>query len=157
MPCDRPANLEELALATVGPDVYRILIEGYTAKQWGRHPRDLPASILRRFPLRRTFEDRYFGGCPYSGVPENGYTELVERLLEGTQVELGVTISAGNWRRHARRLVFTGSIDAYYAHSQGALEYRTVKLKHCVADRDALQDAAVVNYCDREVPHTRHN
>ncbi len=153
-PCKRPSNLEELALASVGPGIYRLLIEGYTTKQWGRHPRELPASILRRFPLRRSFEDRYFGDCPYSGIPQNGYTELVECLLDGTPVEIGVAFPREKWRRYARRLIFTGSIDVYFQQRLGVLEYRTVKFKHFSADRERYQ-VAQMNYCDQEVPYTR--
>jgi len=155
VPCKRPANLEELALASVGPDIYRLLIEGYSAKQWGRHPRELPASILRRFPLRRSFEDRYFGNCRYSGVPESGYTELVQCLLDGTPIELNTAFPGETWRRYARRLIFTGSIDVYFQQKLGMLQYRTVRFKHYAADCQRRQDAAQVNYCDCEVPYTR--
>jgi UDP-galactopyranose mutase len=154
---DRPAdNLEEQALTLVGPDIYNLLIKEYTRKQWQREPKDLPAFIIKRLPMRWTYNDNYFGDR-YQGIPVNGYTELVKNMLDGIDVELGVDYFKD--RAHldslANRIVFTGRIDEFFDYSHGELEYRTLDFEHETLDTDNYQGNAVINYCDADVPWTR--
>lgn len=154
---DRPAaNLEEQALTLVGPDIYNLLIKEYTRKQWQREPCDLPAFIIKRLPMRWTYDDDYFGDR-YQGIPVNGYTELVKNMLSDIDVEVGVDYFKD--RAHldgcADRVVFTGRIDEFFDYTHGELEYRTLDFEHQTLDTDNYQGNAVINYCDADVPWTR--
>ena len=151
-----PKNLEEQALALVGQDVYEKLVEGYTRKQWGRECKDLPAFIIKRLPLRYTYDNNYFNDR-YQGIPVGGYTAIVEKMLEGTEVRTGIDFF--EFRKEnpeiAEKIIFTGMIDEYFGYQLGALEYRSVRFETEVLDMDNYQGNAVVNYTDREVPYTR--
>jgi len=151
-----PKNLEEQALSLVGTDVYEKLIKGYTEKQWGRDCKDLPAFIIKRLPLRFIYDNNYFNDR-YQGIPIGGYTEIVEKMLEGSQVELGVDYFEFK-KQHpdiAEKTIYTGMIDEYFDFKLGHLEYRTVRFETEVLDTDNYQGNAVVNYTEREVPYTR--
>lgn len=151
-----PANLEEQALSLVGTDVYEKLIKGYTEKQWGRDCKELPAFIIKRLPLRFTYDNNYFNDI-YQGIPIGGYTEIVRKMLEGSEVITGVDYF--QFRKDnpdiAGTTVFTGMIDEYFDFCYGHLEYRTVRFETEVHDVDNYQGNAVVNYTEREVPWTR--
>lgn len=151
-----PRNLEEQALMLVGKDIYERLIKGYTEKQWGRDCRDLPASIIRRLPVRLVFDNNYFND-PYQGIPIGGYNLLIERLLEGIETRVGVEFATlrDHWREMAGKLVYTGPIDEYFDYCYGNLQYRTVKFETEVLDTPNYQGNAVVNYTERDVPYTR--
>ena len=151
-----PRNLEEQALMLVGKDIYERLIKGYTEKQWGRDCRDLPASIIRRLPVRLVFDNNYFND-PYQGIPIGGYNRLVERLLNGVETRTGVDFAElrDSWREMADRLVYTGPIDEYFGYCYGNLQYRTVNFETEVLDTPNYQGNAVINYTEREVPYTR--
>lgn len=151
-----PKNLEEQALSLVGTDVYEKLIKGYTEKQWGRDCKDLPAFIIKRLPLRFIYDNNYFNDR-YQGIPIGGYTEIVEKMLEGSQVELGVDYFEFKKLHHdiAEKTIYTGMIDEYFDFKLGHLEYRTVRFETEVLDTDNYQGNAVVNYTEREVPYTR--
>ncbi len=151
-----PKNLEEQAISLVGTDIYQKLVKGYTEKQWGRDCRDLPAFIIRRLPVRFTFDNNYFN-AKYQGIPMGGYTGLVEKLLEGIDVRLNVDYLENRQELDAlaKKTVYTGPIDAFYGFSQGPLEYRSVRFETEVLDTPNFQGNAVVNYTDRETPWTR--
>lgn len=153
---EEPRNLEEQALSLVGRDVYEKLVKGYTEKQWGRDCKDLPAFIIRRLPLRFTYDNNYFNDR-YQGIPMGGYTRIIEKLLEGAEVRTGVDYlkERETYECAAGKIVFTGMIDEYYGYRLGALEYRSVRFETEVLDCDNYQGNAVVNYTDREVPYTR--
>ncbi len=153
---ETPRNLEEQAISLVGKDIYEKLIKGYTEKQWGRACTELPASIIRRLPVRLRFDNNYFN-ARYQGIPEEGYTRLVERMLEGTEVRLNTDYFAdrATFDALADKVVFTGAIDRYFDYCFGALEYRRVRFETEVLDADNYQGVAVVNYTEREVPYTR--
>lgn len=149
-------NLEEQALSLVGKDIYELLIKGYTEKQWGRPCNQLPAFIIRRLPVRLTFDNNYFNDS-YQGIPIGGYNKLTERLLDGSEVMLGTDFFAerNRWEGIADKVVFTGKIDEYYQYRFGKLEYRTVRFETEVLDTPNHQGNAVVNYTSAEVPFTR--
>lgn len=151
-----PKNLEEQAISLVGTDIYEKLIKGYTEKQWGRDCKDLPAFIIRRLPVRLTFDNNYFNAL-YQGIPIGGYTKLVENLLRGIEVRLNTDYLADRDALSllARKTVYTGAIDAYFAYKLGPLEYRSVRFETEVLDIPNFQGNAVVNYTDRETPWTR--
>ena len=151
-----PKNLEEQALSLVGRDVYEKLIKGYTEKQWGRECRDLPAFIIRRLPLRFTYDNNYFNDR-FQGIPIGGYTRLVEKLLEGTPVRLGTDYLEHKEELNelADKILYTGMIDRYYDYALGVLEYRSVRFETEELDMENYQGNAVVNYTEREVPYTR--
>ena len=151
-----PANLEEQALSLAGRDVYEKLVKGYTEKQWGRDCKELPAFIIRRLPLRFTYDNNYFNDR-YQGIPIGGYTAVVEKLLEGAEVRTGVDFlkEREQYEVLADQIIYTGMIDEYYGYRLGALEYRSVKFETEVLDCDNYQGNAVVNYTEREVPYTR--
>jgi len=151
-----PQNLEEQALSLVGRDVYEKLIKGYTEKQWGRDCKDLPAFIIRRLPCRFVYDNNYFNDR-YQGIPEGGYTQMVEKMLSGVEVRLNVDYF-DLIREHpqiAGKIVFTGCIDEFYHYKLGALQYRSVRFETEELDCDNYQGNAVVNYTAREVPYTR--
>lgn len=151
-----PQNLEEQALSLVGTDVYEKLIKGYTQKQWGRDCKELPAFIIKRLPLRFTYDNNYFNDR-YQGIPIGGYTKIVEKMLEGSDVLLDTDYFEfiKDNEGIADKVLFTGMIDEYYDFCYGHLEYRTVRFETEVLDCDNYQGNAVVNYTDREVPYTR--
>jgi len=151
-----PANLEEQAISLVGSDIYNILVKGYTEKQWGRKCRELPASIIKRLPVRFTFDNNYFNDT-YQGIPVGGYNRLIEKLTEGSDLLTGTDwfSDSGHFRSMAEKTVFTGAIDQYYGYRFGKLEYRTVRFEHTVLDTDNFQGVAVMNFTDAETPYTR--
>ena len=151
-----PKNLEEQAISLVGTDIYEKLVKGYTAKQWGRPCTELPAFIIRRLPVRFTYDNNYFNAL-YQGIPNGGYTAMVERMLEGVEVRLGVDYLKEKPALDALadRVVYTGAIDAYFGYKLGALAYRSVRFETEVLDTDNYQGNAVVNYTDAETPYTR--
>ncbi len=151
-----PKNLEEQAISLVGTDIYEKLIRGYTEKQWGRPCTELPAFIIRRLPVRLTFDNNYFN-ARYQGIPMGGYTRMVEKMLEGTEVRLGVDYleHKAEYDALADKVVFTGPIDEYFGYCLGHLEYRSIRFETEVLDMPNYQGNAVVNYTDRETPYTR--
>ncbi|MBP5154180.1 MAG: UDP-galactopyranose mutase [Lachnospiraceae bacterium] len=151
-----PHNLEEQAISLVGTDIYEKLVKGYTEKQWGRPCTELPAFIIRRLPVRLTFDNNYFNAL-FQGIPIGGYTRLVERMLEGIEVRLGADYLADRaaWRALAKTVVYTGSVDSYFDCCYGPLSYRSVRFETEVLDTPNFQGNAVVNYTDRETPYTR--
>lgn len=151
-----PKNLEEQALSLVGRDVYDKLIKGYTEKQWGRDCKDLPSFIIKRLPLRFTYDNNYFNDR-YQGIPVGGYTKIVEKLLEGTEVRLNTDYlsSREEYDGLADKIIYTGMIDQFYDYKLGVLEYRSVRFETEELDMENYQGNAVVNYTDREVPYTR--
>ena len=151
-----PQNLEEQALSLVGTDVYEKLIKGYTEKQWGRDCRELPAFIIKRLPLRFTYDNNYFSDR-FQGIPIGGYTRIIEKLLEGSEVMTG-TVYKDFIKENdgiADKTIYTGMIDEFFDYKLGALQYRSVRFETEVLDTDNYQGNAVVNYTDREVPFTR--
>ena len=167
-----PANLEEQALVLVGRDIFEKLVKGYTEKQWGRPCRELPAFIIKRLPLRFTYDNNYFNAL-YQGIPKGGYTKLVENLLKGIEVRLGYEYAGGEIRPmgihaearaakdfctreiSAKKIVYTGPIDAYFNYQMGALKYRSLRFESEWLDIPCFQNTAVVNYTDPETPWTR--
>ena len=151
-----PKNLEEQAIALVGRDIYEKLVKGYTEKQWGRDCRELPSFIIKRLPVRYTFDNNYFNAL-YQGIPVGGYTKLVENLLEGIEVRLDTDYLAEKetYDAMAEQVIYTGPVDAYFGYSLGTLEYRSVRFEQEIMDISNYQGNAVVNYTDRETPWTR--
>lgn len=151
-----PRNLEEQAISLVGTDIYEKLVKGYTEKQWGRPCRELPAFIIKRLPVRFTFDNNYFNAL-YQGIPMGGYTRMVENMLDGIEVRLGVDYLAekNELDALAEKVVYTGAIDAYFGYSLGALAYRSVRFETEVLDMPNYQGNAAVNYTDSETPWTR--
>lgn len=151
-----PTNLEEQAISLVGRDIYEKLIKGYTEKQWGRKATELPAFIIRRLPVRFTFDNNYFSD-KYQGIPIGGYTKLIDKLLAGIEVELGVDYLTQRdyYRSLAENIIYTGPIDEYFGYCYGQLEYRSLRFEHERFEVDSYQGNAVVNYTEAEVPFTR--
>ncbi|MBQ1647784.1 MAG: UDP-galactopyranose mutase, partial [Bacteroidales bacterium] len=151
-----PKNLEEQAISLVGTDIYQKLIKGYTEKQWGRDCRELPAFIIKRLPVRYTFDNNYFNDR-YQGIPIGGYNKLIEALLEGVEVRLGVDFHEDREELSAlaEKIVYTGAIDAYFDDSLGRLEYRGLRFETERLEEENHQGVAVMNYTEREVPYTR--
>lgn len=151
-----PANLEEQALKLVGPTVYQKLIQGYTEKQWGRACRDLPAFIIRRLPVRMRYDGNYFNDR-FQGIPEKGYTALIEALLSGIEVRTGVDFleQRERWMGMAGRVLYTGRIDAYYGECYGALDFRSLRFETELLEQENYQGIAVMNFTAKEVPYTR--
>ncbi len=151
-----PKNLEEQAISLVGRDIYEKLIKGYTEKQWGRSCTDLPAFIIKRLPVRLTFDNNYFN-AKYQGIPMGGYTKMVANLLDGIEVRLGVDYlkDRDTWNEMAEKIIYTGPIDAYFDFDLGTLEYRSVRFETELLDQPNFQGNAAVNYTDRETPWTR--
>lgn len=151
-----PRNLEEQALSLVGEDIYRLLIEGYTEKQWGRKCTELPAFIIRRLPVRLTFDNNYFNDT-FQGIPEGGYNRLTDGLLDGSDVRLRTDFFEDRafWESKADKILFTGKIDEFYGYRFGKLDYRTVRFETEVLDEPNHQGNAVVNYTSSDVPYTR--
>lgn len=151
-----PKNLEEQCLSLVGRDVFEKLVKGYTEKQWGRDCKDLPSFIIRRLPVRFTYDNNYFNDR-YQGIPTGGYTAVVERMLEGIEVRTNTDFFKFREEHPdiAEKIIFTGMIDEYFGYQLGALEYRSVRFETEVLDCENYQGNAVVNYTDKEVPYTR--
>ncbi|MBQ8494461.1 MAG: UDP-galactopyranose mutase [Clostridia bacterium] len=151
-----PKNLEEQAISLVGEDIYKKLVKGYTEKQWGRDCKDLPAFIIRRLPVRYTYDNNYFND-PYQGIPVGGYNVIIDKLLEGTDVICGVDYNADRekYNAMAETVLYTGTLDSFYDYRFGKLEYRSLKFETEVLDTPNYQGVAVVNYTDRETPYTR--
>ncbi len=151
-----PKNLEEQAISLVGTDIYERLVKGYTEKQWGRACTALPSFIIRRLPVRFTFDNNYFNAL-YQGIPIGGYTAMVERMLEGIEVRLNVDYleNKAELDALADRIVYTGPIDSYFGYKYGHLGYRSVRFETELLDTENYQGNAVVNYTDRETPYTR--
>ena len=151
-----PQNLEEQAISLVGRDIYEKLVKGYTEKQWGRDCKELPAFIIKRLPVRLTFDNNYFNAL-YQGIPIGGYTKLVANLLDGIDVQLNEDYleDRAKWDALADKVVYPGAIDAFFNYSLGNLEYRSVRFENEVLDIPNFQGNAAVNYTDRETPWTR--
>ena len=152
----RPKNLEEQAINLVGPDVYEKLVKGYTGKQWGRRATELPAFIIKRLPVRFTYDNNYFDDN-YQGIPIGGYTKMVEKMLEGTEVRLNKDFFAQreHYQGLAGAVVYTGMVDEYFGYCFGELEYRSLRFESEVLEEENYQGNAVVNYTEYEVPYTR--
>lgn len=157
IPCESPRNCEEWMLSQVGRELYETFIQGYTAKQWNRDPKDLPASIVRRIPIRLTYNDRYFDDT-YEGIPIGGYTRLFENLLDHRLIEMETGVDyfahASELQSTGTKLVFTGKIDEFYDYRFGRLEYRSLRFEQEIVNGD-FQGNAIINYTDRNVPYTR--
>ena len=151
-----PKNLEEQAISLVGIDIYEKLIKGYTEKQWGRPCTELPAFIIKRLPVRLTFDNNYYNAL-YQGVPSGGYTAMVDKMLDGIEVRLNCDYlkNRAELSRSAAKIVYTGAIDEYFDYSLGALQYRSVRFETETLDTPNFQGNAVINYTDRETPYTR--
>lgn len=151
-----PQNLEEQAISLVGRDIYEKLIKGYTEKQWGRDCKELPSFIIKRLPVRFTYDNNYFDDR-YQGIPIGGYTAMIERMLEGADVQCGADYLENReaWNAKARRVIYTGSIDSYFDHCLGPLEYRSVRFETKLLEKQNYQGNAVMNFTDRETPYTR--
>ena len=151
-----PQNLEEQAISLIGVDIYEKLIRGYTEKQWGRPCTELPSFIIKRLPVRLTFDNNYFNAL-YQGIPVGGYTQMVANMLDDIEVELGVDYLAEKEKYDAlaEKVVYTGAIDAYFGYQLGTLEYRSVRFETELLDQPNFQGNAAVNYTDRETPWTR--
>lgn len=151
-----PKNLEEQAISLVGREVYEKLVKGYTEKQWGRDCRELPAFIIRRLPVRYTYDNNYFNDL-YQGIPVGGYNVIIEALFEGCDIETGVDYleNKEHYDSLGKQVVYTGTIDAYFGYQFGKLEYRSLRFETEILDEENHQGVAVVNYTDRETPYTR--
>lgn len=151
-----PRNLEEQAISLIGTDIYEKLVKGYTEKQWGRPCEELPAFIIRRLPVRFTFDNNYFNAL-YQGIPIGGYTAMVEKMLEGAEVRLNIDYLENKAELDSicDKVVYTGPIDSYFNYCYGPLGYRSVRFDNELLDTDNFQGNAVVNYTDRETPYTR--
>ena len=151
-----PKNLEEQAISLVGTDIYEKLVKGYTQKQWGRPCTELPSFIIKRLPVRLTFDNNYFNAL-YQGIPMGGYTKMVERMLEGIEVKLDTDYlkDREKWNAMADKIVYTGAIDEFFDFSLGNLEFRSVRFETEVLDMPNFQGNAVINYTDAETPYTR--
>ena len=151
-----PKNLEEQAISLVGRDIYEKLIKGYTEKQWGRDCRELPSFIIKRLPVRLTFDNNYFNAL-YQGIPIGGYTKMINNLLKDIKVELNVDYLENKQKYNsiAKKTIYTGAIDAYFDYKFGNLEYRSVKFENELLDIPNFQGNAAVNYTDKDTPWTR--
>ncbi|MBR4470641.1 MAG: UDP-galactopyranose mutase [Erysipelotrichaceae bacterium] len=149
-----PLNLEEQCISMVGTDIYQKLVKGYTEKQWGRDCKDLPSFVIRRLPVRFEYNSNYFNDT-YQGIPEGGYTQIIEKLLKGIEVRLNYDFLKHRDEIEYDKLVFTGPIDAYYDYRLGRLEYRSLRFETEVLDIPDYQGNSVINYTDREIPYTR--
>jgi UDP-galactopyranose mutase len=151
-----PKNLEEQALSQVGKEIYEKLIEGYTTKQWMKSPKELPHFIIKRIPVRFTFDNNYFFD-KYQGIPIGGYTPIFERLLSGIEVRLNTDyfLERDNYDNISNNVIYTGPIDKFFNYKFGCLEYRPLKFEHETIDEDNYQGWSIINYTDKEVPYTR--
>lgn len=153
---DTPKNLEEQAINLVGKDIYEKLVKGYTQKQWGRRCTELPPEIIKRLPVRFTYDNNYFNDL-YQGIPVGGYTKIVEKMLEGSEVRLNTDflLNKKEYEEIAEKIIYTGPIDAYYDYCYGELEYRSVSFETEILEEENYQGNAVVNYTEYEIPYTR--
>ena len=151
-----PENLEEQAIKLVGKDIYEKLIKGYTEKQWGKKATELPSFIIKRLPVRLTFDNNYFNDA-YQGIPIGGYNKIIKKMLEGIEVRLNTDFFSNRYEfeKIADKIVFTGMIDEFYDYKFGTLEYRSLKFEHEIHDEENYQGNAVVNYTEYEIPYTR--
>jgi len=151
-----PKNLEEQAISLVGTDIYEKLVKGYTEKQWGRPCTELPAFIIKRLPVRYTYDNNYFNAL-YQGIPKGGYTRMVERMLEGIDVRLSVDYlkERAELEKLAGQVIYTGAVDEYFGYELGHLQYRSVRFEEALLDMPSFQGNAAVNYTDIETPWTR--
>lgn len=151
-----PKNLEEQAISLVGRDIFERLVKGYTEKQWGRDCKDLPAFVIKRLPVRLTFDNNYFNAL-YQGIPIGGYTKMVDKMLDGIEIQLGqdYLVNKVQFDAMADKVIYTGPIDAYFDFCNGHLEYRSVRFENEVLNIQNFQGNAVVNYTDRDIPWTR--
>ena len=149
-------NLEEQALSLVGKDIYEKLIKGYTTKQWRKDPKELPASIIKRLPVRFTYDNNYFND-KYQGIPVGGYTQIFEKLLDGVNIKFNVDFFEDKemWETLANKIIYTGPIDKYFDYCFGDLEYKSIRWENQHLDQDNYQGCAVMNYTDSETEHTR--
>lgn len=156
IPCDEPKNLEEHILSLAGFDIYEKLVKGYTEKQWGKSCKELPPSIMRRIPLRFIFDNNYFND-PYQGIPKGGYTAIFDQLLQGASVSLNVNYLDNReyFNAIADKIIYTGTVDAFYDFCYGPLEYRGLEFQHEQLETNNYQGVAVVNYTDSQTPFTR--
>ena len=154
--CENPRNMEEWCLSVIGKTLYETFIEGYSLKQWNKHPRELSACIVKRLPIRMTYNDDYYHEFKYQGIPIGGYTNMIKNMLDNVKVELGVDFEElrDRWRNYADKLVFCGGIDRYFNYEHGELEYRSLKWEHQEMKGD-FQGHSCVNYTDIETPFTR--
>jgi len=156
IPNTQPANVEDWCLANIGPTLYHLFIEGYTQKQWNRHPRELSADTVKRLPVRFSHDDSYYN-ARYQGIPLNGYTQIVEKMLVKSKVILETDFlqDQQSWINNYDLTIYTGAIDAYFAYEHGHLEYRSLRFEHQVLDTNDFQGCAVINYTDPDVAYTR--
>lgn len=156
IPCESPKNLEEWALSQVGEEIYKIFIQGYTKKQWGRDPKELPPFVIKRLPIRLSYNDTYYNDR-YQGIPVGGYTRLFENILKGIEVRLNTDYFSqkDHYNSLAKNIVFTGRIDEFFDYKLGELEYRTLRFETKKLPIPDFQGTAVVNYTDENVPFTR--
>lgn len=154
--CGEPKNLEEQAISLVGREIYEKLIKGYTEKQWGRDCQDLPAFIIKRLPVRYTYDNNYFNDR-FQGIPVNGYNELIEKLFDGVEIRTGTDFFEGREELLALsdKCLFTGMIDEYFDYSLGKLDYRSLRFETETLDEENFQGVAVMNFSEREIPYTR--
>lgn len=154
--CKEPKNLEEQAINMVGKDVYETLIKEYTEKQWGRPAAELPAFIIKRLPLRFTFDNNYFND-KYQGIPIGGYTQIIQKMLHKIPVELEIDylLEKINWEQKAKKIIYTGPLDAFYEYKYGPLAYRSLYFENKMLPIENYQGNAVVNYIEKEIPFTR--
>lgn len=152
----RPTNLEEQAISLVGRDIYEKLIKGYTEKQWGREAKDLPAFIIKRLPVRFTYDNNYFAG-KYQGIPIGGYTQLIEKLLSGIDIQLNTDYLQNKaiYDKLGDKIIYTGPLDAYFNYQFGKLDYRTLHFDTQELPIDNFQGNAVINYTESHIPYTR--
>ena len=153
---DHSENLEDWILSKVGKDIYEIFIKGYTMKQWEKHPKDLPASIIKRIPIRTNFDDNYFFD-KYQGIPVGGYTQIFEKLLDGIEVKLNTNYFSNKnyFDSLADKVVFTGKIDEYFNYEYGELEYRSLQFVNERVEKEDYQGCSIVNYTSIDIPYTR--
>jgi len=151
-----PSNLEEQAIKLVGTDIYEKLIKGYSTKQWMKDPKELPKEIIKRLPVRFTYDNNYFNDT-YQGIPIGGYTQIFEKLLNGIEVRLGVDFLSEKdyWLMQGEKIIYTGAIDGFYNYQFGYLEYKTTKFEHKLLNTDNYQGISVMNYTDVDIPFTR--
>jgi len=156
IPNSNPQNLEEYILSIVGPEIYETFIKGYTQKQWGKSPKELPASIIKRLPIRFTYDDNYFNDC-YQGIPKNGYTQFFEKLLSGIELELNIDFleNKSEVESLARKIIYCGKIDEFFDYKFGELEWRSLRFDIQELEVNDFQGTAVVNYTAEDVPFTR--
>jgi len=156
IPFANPKNLQEWALSQVGEDLYEKFIKGYTQKQWNCHPQELDTSIIQRIPVRQTLSEEYFDD-PFQGIPSDGYTKMMENMLAGIEVRMGVDFlkSKDQWSSIGRTIIYTGKIDEYFDYVLGELKWRSLNFVESHIDREFYQDYAVINYPEKDIPFTR--